>query len=311
MTTNTSSITVLPRQQLNITAVYVFGSKNKQWPRPVGLIMRLHGICVVKNEGDFIERSLRHNVNVFDYIYVLDNGSEDSTWEIVQNLAQEFPQVIAFKRDPCVFHLGLRGDVFRAHKDSGQVGDWWCRLDADEIYVDDPRLFLASVPSAFHVVWAIHLQYYFTEVDQARWSQGEPEQLNDFSDLPSHYLANASEARWFRHREGLTWDADSAWPRHMGLVYPERLRLKHFQWRNPRQMQVRLNTRHEAVNRGYSNFQHIVAQDWKDTIAQSSNLNFDDQSGRFVVDEAELPKHMERPFHRLVKRFMHGSGIWP
>jgi hypothetical protein len=32
-------------------------------------------------------------------------------------------------------------------------GDWWCILDADEFYIDDPREFLEAVPKRFSSVW--------------------------------------------------------------------------------------------------------------------------------------------------------------
>ena len=247
----------------------------------------------------------------FDGIYIFDNASTDGTWEIVRRVAHELPQVVAWKSDDRDFNDGIRGEVFNVFSDRAECGDWWCRLDADEIYLADPRLFLRRVPAYCHVVWSVHLQFYFTELDEVRWASGAPVPAEDFSDMPRHYLANNSEPRWFRHRPGLQWGPIAGWPDHLGLVYRQRLPLKHFQWRSPQQMQVRLDTRHEAIRRGYKNFPHNVARHWGEVVRDSSTLHEDDGSGDYVVDPAALQQHLERPWRRALKRFMHGSGLWP
>ena len=53
--------------------------------------MKIHGLCVVKNEADIIEQTLRSAATWCDWIYVLDNGSSDGTWEKVQRLARGLP----------------------------------------------------------------------------------------------------------------------------------------------------------------------------------------------------------------------------
>lgn len=42
-----------------------------------------------KNEDDFIETFIRYHLNVVDKITVIDNGSTDGTWEILQQLAAQ------------------------------------------------------------------------------------------------------------------------------------------------------------------------------------------------------------------------------
>lgn len=273
---------------------------------------RIHGICLVKNEADFIEQGLRHNAERFDRIYVYDNASTDGTWDIVQDLARELPDVIVpFASEDRDFRDGLRARPFLHYRDQAETGDWWCRLDGDELYIDDPKEFLAAVPAAFHVVWAIHLQYYFTEADRPG-GKGYPSELtHPFPDLPRHYLANASEPRFFRHRPKLNWSPDDAWPRHVGLVYPERIRLRHYQWRTPDQIQRRLDTRREAAERGYRTFLHTIEKSWQEKIRPIDDLELDCGDGTFTIDHRLLPHHLERLPVRLLKRLLHGAGIWP
>ena len=42
-----------------------------------------------KNENDFIEIFIRYHLNIVDKITVIDNGSTDGTWEILQQLATQ------------------------------------------------------------------------------------------------------------------------------------------------------------------------------------------------------------------------------
>ena len=81
-----------------------------------------------------------------DSISVLDTGSPDGTWEKVRTLAGELPQVIPFMQDPRPFDDSIRGVILRHHLGRANPNDWWCILDADEFYIDDPRSFLSRIP---------------------------------------------------------------------------------------------------------------------------------------------------------------------
>lgn len=269
----------------------------------------IHGICLVKNEGDIVEYTLSCAATWCDHIYVFDNGSVDDTWESVRRMAESVPQIVPFKSEAVPFDNALRGEVFRAFRDQARSGDWWCRLDADEVYVDNPAQFLASIPKRFHVVWSAHLQFYLRPEDVEESSADNPPPKIGSGNLPRHYRANAAEARFFRHRQGLQWQ-EGAWPRHMGLVYPKRIRVKHYQYRSPAQIQVRLNTRHQAIREGNLDFPHIVAHSWRDQLVRG-NLSYDSGDGRYAIDEQDLPNHREPVHQRILKRIMHGTGIWP
>ena len=55
--------------------------------------MLIIGVSIVKNESDIIESFVRFNSNFLDQMYVIDNGSTDSTPEILNRLAAEWPQL--------------------------------------------------------------------------------------------------------------------------------------------------------------------------------------------------------------------------
>ncbi len=274
--------------------------------------MRIHGICLVKNEADILRYFARKSAAWCDRIYVFDNGSTDGTWELCQELARTSAQVVPFRQDDRRFDDGLRAEVFQHFREDASPGDWWCRLDADEIYIDDPREFLDRVPAAHHVVWSVHFQFHLTTADLPRLSletDGAAPEMND-SNLPRYYVADASEARFFRHRARLQWPG-GAWPRHLGLVTPERIRLKHFQYRSPAQIQLRLDTRRAAAARGWAHFGHSLEKRWEEKIADPETLTCDTGASGLKADPARLPNHLEPAWIRAAKGFLHRGKFWP
>jgi glycosyltransferase involved in cell wall biosynthesis len=223
--------------------------------------MKIRALSLVKNEGDIIAHNLRAACEWCDAIYVFDNGSSDATWDIVRKLAGELPAIVPFKQDPKPFSDSLRQEIFARFRSGAQPGDWWCVLDADEFYVDDPRLFLSRVPDMYRSVWPQLYTYLFTEADAAQPADAPaPERLH-------HYvLGEYSEPRFIRYAKGMT----SFPPRELHPIYPERIRMRHYPYRSPGQIELRLRTRRPAMTRG--EFAHELRSNWA-TAAIASKLD--------------------------------------
>jgi len=279
--------------------------------------MQIHGMCLVKNESDIISQCLRAATAWCDLIYVFDNGSEDGTWELVRQLAEKYPQIVLYKQDGKPFTDGLRAEIFNHFRDRSSEGDWWCRLDADEFYVDDPRTFLAKVPNEYKVVWSASLNYYFTDKDSELYRQ-QPSLYAD--DVPveekcRYYLNHWSEPRFFRDTKGLVW-RDGGWPQAVlkWPVYGARILVKHFEYRSPEQIEKRLQTRrpaitggeflHEAIPRWAETLGSIrtdptrglnraarehASATWEERVVDSSKLNYDAFDRRYVINEDLMP----------------------
>ncbi len=201
--------------------------------------MKIFASCVTKNEGDIIEESLRAASKWADRIFVFDGNSSDGTWEKV--LAMQNEKIVAWKQDGKPFQESLRAEPFNDRRVEAQDGDWWCRLDADEFYIDDPREFLKKVHHWQHVVWGLPIEYYLTREDVDRI---------DFNAQMSTILANLryyrienSEQRFFKYRSGIVWRDTDAWPLHMGIPAVPRIRYKHFKYRSPQQIQKRIEAK--------------------------------------------------------------------
>lgn len=269
--------------------------------------MRIHSICVVKNEADIVGQCLREALAWSDFIYVYDGDSTDGTWDVVKSMAGD--RVIAWKQDGKVFQESLRAEVFNAFRERATEGDWWCHLDADEFYFKDPKAFLATVPRRYQVVWGAMVQFYLTQADVAALAHDAPfeaarEQLR-------YYDVVHSEPRFFRHRDRLVWPTSSGWPIHMGVSYPELLPFHHYKYRSPAQTQRRLDTRRDNRSRGFPGWEHASQATWQEKIADPAKLHFDDRTGRYVFDYDRLPRHMESRLGRWCKMALHATGIWP
>lgn len=270
--------------------------------------MTIHGISVVKNEVDIIGQSLLSAMSWCDYIYILDNGSTDGTWELIKDMAKLHKQLIIYKQDFRPFRHSFRRDVFNQYRSRSSDGDWWCaRLDSDEFYIDNPQDFLKKVPEKYHTIWNASFQYYFTDQDADDFKE-DPSLYAD--DKPIHercryYQNDWSEGRFFRYNSNLVWPEERDWP-ICGAIYPQRIRLKHYKYRSPQQIQTRIKIRLEARARGSSSFSHesrgfqgnsmireneveLRGDEWKSTLVKASTLNFDTNNGEYMIREDLMP----------------------
>ncbi|KAB8320270.1 glycosyltransferase family 2 protein [Tolypothrix campylonemoides VB511288] len=299
--------------------------------------MKIHSICMVKNESDIIAQTLKSAAMWSDFIYVYDNGSSDGTWEQVIKLAKDYEQIIPYKQESKPYAESLRSEPFNDYRANSSDGDWWCQLDADEIYIDDPKAFLSKVPRKYGVVWAASFEYYFTNKDLELYNQN-PSLYAD--DVPveqkcRYYINNWSEPRFFKYKKSLVWEKSltndvGRMPDGVGASYRERIRLKHYQYRSPQQIQKRLDTRLQAMQDGIflhekqkdwkeklentvendvTNFSYdkdYLPQSWKERVVEASKFLYDAHDGKYIINEEAIPKIPTSPsiLSQLINRIL-------
>ena len=287
--------------------------------------MQIHAMCLVKNEADVIEECLREAATWADHIYVWDNGSEDGTWEIVQRLGSELAPVVPWRQlATSHFDDSLRQEIFAEFADQASDGDWWVRLDADEFYVENPQVFLRSLPARYGIVWYASLSYYLSSVAAEQYRQ-DPALFAD--EVPTdekcrYYYNHWSEVRFVRHDVLSPWEPGSGgWPpglHHRGEACPIRIVAKHFPYRSPQQIERRIDTRaasavgggvfgHEAITDwaavvdpkairkhrwkdiAYAAGADELQRGWQSRVIDAASLEFDAHDGRYVLNEDLMP----------------------
>lgn len=270
-------------------------------------LFKIHCIVLAKNEADVIADCLREATQWADFIYFYDGASTDGTWEIVKGLSSK--KIIPWKQDGKVFSEGLRAEVFNAFRKHSDEGDWWLQLNADEFYRENPRNFFARIPRGEDFVWGINVEYCLTTSDLQSlnfskcFAENRPKMR--------YYRANWSEPRAFRYRKGLVWHENDAWPKHAGVVAKERLPYQHYPFRSPQQIQMRLNVRRDNRARGFEGWNHAKEMNWEEKIVGLEGLEYDDGGPFQKIDFTKMPRHLEDPHVRLIKKILHRLKVWP
>jgi hypothetical protein len=269
--------------------------------------MKIHCIALTKNEEDVVGYCLTEAAKWADFIYVYDGQSTDGTWEIVRSLASN--KIIPWKQDGKVFSEGLRAEVFAAFRHLADEGDWWLQLNVDEFHFPNIRTVLKEIPKNTNLVWGVPIEYYLTAEDVETIDFTLP--VEETLPLLRYYRADWSEPRCFRYRKRLVWNSEWAWPIHAGLTAKPRILFKHYPYRSPQQIQTRLDVRRDNRARGFEGWLHASQNSWREKLAGRERCQYDDGSGRYLINEDILPRHLEPTILRVAKWTMHKSGVWP
>lgn len=251
--------------------------------------MKIFAIMLVKNEVDIVGPVLKSAEKWADKIFILDNGSTDGTWELIQSIKDDV--ITPWKQDFGPFRRGMRADVFNHFRNLSTEDDWWCyALDADEFYEENPREFLKRVPKNFHWVFKKSIDYVITKEDVQNFDfTGDFEK--DKSHLKYFKVPCWCEGRFFKYRKNLIWNNGAAnqYPAHVGVAFPNKIIVKHYQYRSPLQMQKRLDLRNAlASKKSGQAFSHIKQTDWQELLVDRNSCVFDKGNIEFYKNMPEI-----------------------
>ena len=286
---------------------------------------------MLRDEGDIIQQNLAHLLSWADAIYILDLGSDDNTWDYVQELARTDKRVVPFKQSHLLFSDNLRGLVFDHFRDRFDPGDWVVRTDTDEFYHIHPPQFvkdrLRPLDTAVWLQW-----YYFklTRQEVADYESGKVDILQDrrrpISDRRRHYkIAEYGEPRMFRYRRSMKWHEMASFPTNAGFVSRWRIPIRHYPHRDPLQMEARFQLRARMMSLRATAGTHWKNADWRSEIVDdqgvspsslgkkrglAGELGIDTGPLLFWEPGTELPEtwlddHVAAPATRLVQRIIH------
>lgn len=256
--------------------------------------MKIHCLCLVKDECDILAETVSHALKWADTVVIADNGSIDGTAQLIEELAKN-SKVISLSGYDVPFRNILRTKMYHEIKRIASPGDWWCRLDADEMYIDDPRKFIFSLPEYIDTVWSSHFDYYFTDHELLEY-ENDP---NAFLSLPirkrfRYYLNAGSEPRFVKHKYPFVWNW--AWPTYRFFSSAKRIRLAQYQYRSPEQITSRMRNRLLAHHQsGGFSFTHELKRGMNDEndfmlrVKSTDGLDYDDGGPLH-----ERPEHLPR-----------------
>ena len=121
--------------------------------------MKLVAIARVKNELDIIEAFVRHHAQHFDKLIVLDDGSSDGTYQILQQLRSVYRDLVVL-RQPTIGYMQAQYMTLLLRMAVDKFGaDWVAPLDADEFIEPADGLLLGQAlvgcqPAVYRLRWS-------------------------------------------------------------------------------------------------------------------------------------------------------------
>jgi hypothetical protein len=262
--------------------------------------MRFHGLMLLRDEQDIIVQNLTHLLTWIDTLYILDLGSVDGTWDVVQDFAARDKRIVPFKSSPIIYTDNLRCVIFDQYRDRFDRGDWVMKIDADEFYhVTPPDFVKQRLRPLDSAVW---LQWYFfrltrSEVDA--YESGQVDVITDrqrsITDRRRYYkISEYAEPRMFKYRRSMQWPENASFPFNAGFVSKNRIPIRHYPHRDPLQMESRFRLRAKMMSLRAHAGGHWKLDNWRAEIvdekgtAESSQGNKRGLAGEKGIDTGEL-----------------------
>ncbi len=271
--------------------------------------MKIYAICLVRNEVDIIDITIKEAKQWVDKLLLIDNGSDDGTWERIQ--AWESEQVVPVERTTAPYADALRSHAFKAFKNEMKKGDWWAIQDADEFFYENPRKFLPQIASKYHAVASKKVDRRLPK-ECAENTQASETPSIDPKGFPYFAPFAWSEIRFFRHRPRLQWPEGMNWPRRVGIVAPEKIRVEHYPFRSLEQVNKKYKEKIAVHREDPRFFRHISqAKKGTDLLSKKDQLLYDDGEQDIFQRVRTKNDLTTRSYKYLIKRILHGLRIWP
>ena len=127
---------------------------------------KIFSVSLVKNEVDIIESFVRYNLNIFDGMIILDNGSTDHTLTILKLLKNEGLPIYIFKAKNSQYQQAKKTNQLVLKAIDEFEADIIIPLDADEFIIslngENPRETLAKIDKSnyYLVKWKTYVPYF-------------------------------------------------------------------------------------------------------------------------------------------------------
>lgn len=276
------------------------------------MAVRFHGILLVRDEADILCEVLDHLLTWCDALHVLDTGSEDGSWDIVQEAKKRDARLGRVERVECLIAGDTRGHVWERVRDSFAPGDWVARLDADEIYhVPPPQFVRECVRPHEGRIFAQEYEFMFTHADMAAWERGErahTDRARPLTERRRWYVPEpVVECRLFKYERGMRWGRGQPNPYFAGLPARERIAVRHYRWRDPVQMERRCLLR-DAVGRLTIHGVHWH-KPWREWLWDERDPRLREWKPGMELERVEDASHLGGAAKAALRRGLYASGV--
>jgi len=267
--------------------------------------IKLYAICLVKNEDDIITQTLSHAAGHCEKIFVLDNGSTDRTWELVQSLSRGNRRIVPFGQTFEPYRRSLRSQVYYEVCSELSEDDWWLILDSDEFLAEDPQLVIRqAVQENANVIRSWQITFYFTDVDLRAWEEGKDSRDKPIVERRRYYLINWQERRLFRNRRDLSWVKGNV-PEGLGRECKRRILNRHYRYRDPLQIEKGLLGKSVITSNPGK-----PPPDWRRVVRNSRKLDFYRDGDRWRFHLWPMTTSLRwRLSRRIIKKWDHSVEI--
>ena len=236
--------------------------------------MRIHLIAVIKDEADIVGQTLVRAAELADHVYIRDIGSTDGTLEILHDVASRYSNIQVYSEPTEVYSDYLRQSVFLKFRENSKPGDLWGRFDCDEIMLDDPREVFRDAGRWDDIFWGSFFNFYMTDEDIKRYDE-DPSLYDDDTPIDRrvcYYINNWAEPRFVRDNGALQWRVDREWPSLMNPCRDSLIRIAHYAFRSPKQIDARLASRWWNSAYGASVSSQDILPDFRARILDASKV---------------------------------------
>lgn len=277
----------------------------------LSVTMKIIGMMTVRNEEDIVEECLDRANEYHDLIYVVDCGSDDQTVKIIKSVVARLPQVKFLGEIGPRHSRQVKRHIWSKFRDQFGLDTWWSVVDADEFLDEDPRPFveLAEAELADHI-FSKSANFYLTDLELNKWLVSQEtfaDRERVIEERLTYYRMHTSQVRIFRNLPWLRWNEDTHLPSFLAKPAQGRPVYRHYQYRDPVQIQNRIRTRREWLKDSavLIDNPHWDKEEWRQAIASADDPSLKKAvPGIPLEPDPELPKpNKEQSFLKTISKY--------
>lgn len=166
--------------------------------------MRINAIIVVKDNVDIVEEALLYAMKFCHKIYIYDNHSTDGSWELVNEMAARFRELVIFGQTDESVGNALLSRIYNRFHSEYTNEDWWYVLKSDELLSESPKEQLTNAFLANKNAMKVWLaRFYLTNQEVTDF--GNEDVTTSITKRRKYYSVNKSEPRFFLNDPERKW----------------------------------------------------------------------------------------------------------